>query len=349
MRGSCILRAGIRKEKKMKSKKFDLKKLLLNYALYFIMILMIIVIACISPKFLSLRVLRDILMQSSTRILVALGCMFIIVCGSADLSGGRVVGLAAVVAGSFAQQADYYNRFWPNMGEMPIIVPVLAAVAVGAAFGLLSGYTVSKLKVPAFLATLGTQMIAYGVSCLYFNKAPNNSQPLGGYKETFSKLGTGSVAGIPYLVIIALAAAVVIWLFQTKTCLGKEIFAVGGNADAAKVSGINVFKTLMVTFTIAGALYGLAGCLEAARTGSATSTYGTSYELDAIASCIVGGCSASGGVGNVFGVVMGVVVFNIINYGLTFIGLSSYWQYVVKGIIIIVAVSIDVRKYAKKD
>ncbi len=321
----------------------------MDYALYVIMLVMIIVITCISPKFLSLRVLRDILMQSSTRMLVALGCMFIIVCGSADLSGGRVVGLAAVAAGSFAQQAAYYNKFWPGIGELPVFVPILIGVIVGGLFGLISGFTVAKLKVPAFLATLGTQMIAYGVNCLYFNKAPNNSQPLGGYTDSFSKLGTGSIFGVPYLIIIALGMAVVIWLFQTKTCLGKEIFAVGGNAEAAKVSGINVFKTLMVTFTVAGLLYGLAGCLEGARTGSASSSYGLGYELDAIASCIVGGCSAGGGVGSVQGVIIGVLIFNVINYGLTFIGLSSYWQYVVKGAIIIVAVALDVRKYASKN
>ena len=148
----------------MAEKKFDIKKFLMNYALYFIMLLMIIVIACISPKFLSFRVLRDILMQSSTRILVALGCMFIIVCVSADLSGGRVVGLAASVAGTFAQQALYYNKFWPGLVELPIIVPIMIGMAVGALFGVISGFTVAKLKVPAFLATLGTQMVAYGVN-----------------------------------------------------------------------------------------------------------------------------------------------------------------------------------------
>ncbi len=333
----------------MKVKQWNIRQFLMNYALYLIMLVMIVVIAWISPKFLSLRVLRDIFMQSSTRILVALGCMFIIVCGSADLSGGRVVGLAAVFAGSFAQQATYYNKFWPGIGELPIIVPILLGIAVGALFGLLSGFTVAKLKVPAFLATLGTQMIAYGASCLYFNKAPNNSQPLGGYTESFGKLGTGSIGGIPYLIIISLGVAALIWIFQVKTCLGKQIFAVGGNPEAAKVSGINVFKILMITFTVAGALYGLAGCLEAARTGSATSTYGLSYELDAIASCIVGGCSAGGGVGSVPGVILGVLIFNVINYGLTFIGLSSYWQFAVKGIIIIVAVAFDVRKYADKN
>ncbi|CUX57137.1 Galactoside transport system permease protein MglC [Clostridium sp. C105KSO15] len=333
----------------MYSKKLDLKIIMMNYALYIIMIIMIGAIAMISPRFLSLRVLTDILTQSSTRILVALGCMFIIVSGSADLSGGRVVGLTAVVAGSLAQTSEYYIKFWPGLPEMPIFIPVLAAVLVGVLVGAFNGIAVAKLKVPAFLATLGTQMVVYGINCLYFNKAPNNSQPLGGYLKSFSRIGTGNIAGIPYLVIIALGCAVAVWILQTKTCLGKEIFAVGGNPIAAKVSGINVFKILMITYMLAGALYGLAGCLEATRTGSASSSYGLSYELDAIASCIVGGCSAGGGVGTVGGVVFGVLIFNIINYGLTFIGLSSYWQFIVKGLIIIIAVAIDVRKYAGKD
>lgn len=333
----------------MQTKKFNMKEFLMNYALYLIMLLIVIVIACISPKFISLRVIRDILTQSSTRILVALGCMFIIVSGSADLSGGRVVGLAAVVSGSLAQQATYSNRFWPQLGELPVLVPILASVLVGLLVGVCNGYAVAKLKVPAFLATLGMQMIAYGVNCLYFNKAPNNSQPLGGYKESFGNLGTGAIAGIPILVIIALSLCLVVWVVQTRTCLGREIFATGGNPNAARVSGINVFKILMITYMIAGALYGFAGCLEAARTGSATSSYGLSYELDAIASCIVGGCSAGGGIGTVPGVIAGVLIFNVINYGLTFIGLSSYWQFVVKGLIIIIAVAIDVRKYAGKN
>lgn len=334
----------------LKEKKaFDLKKFAMNYALYLIMVAMIIVIAVISPKFLSLRVLRDILTQSSTRIIVAMGCMFVIISGSADLSGGRIVGLAAVVSGTLAQQSTYYLKYWATLPELPIIVPILVSMAVGLAVGLANGFIVSKLKVPAFLATLGTQMVAYGANCLYFNREPNNSQPLGGYLPSFSALGTGSFLGVPYLVIIAIAVMVLVWILQTKTCLGKEIFAVGGNAEAARVSGINVFKIQLITYAIAGTCYGLAGCLEAARTGSASSTYGLSYELDAIASCIVGGCSASGGIGTVIGVFFGVIIFNVINYGLTFIGLNSYWQFVVKGVIIIVAIAIDIRKYEHKN
>lgn len=328
--------------------KLNFKRIMMDYAIYFILLGLIVIITIISPRFLSIDVARDILMQSSVRIVVALGCMFIIVSGSADLSGGRMVGLAALVAGSFAQQATYNLKFWPGLPQMPIIVPIIAAILVGVAFGAFNGWVVSKLKVPAFLATLGSQMIIFGASSLYFNKAPNNSQPLGMFTKSFGALGTGSVIGVPYIVMVAVVCMVLVWVLQTKTCLGKEIFAVGGNLEAARVSGINVFKIQMITYALAGAFYGLAGSLEAARTGSATSSYGLGYELDAIASCIVGGCSIAGGVGTVGGVFAGVIIFNVISYGLTFIGISPYWQNVVKGLIIIGAVALDVRKYQGK-
>ncbi len=325
------------------------KELIINNAIYFILLALIIIIGVISPNFFSLDVFRDIFMQSSVRIVMALGCMFIIISGSADLSGGRMLGLAALVAGSLAQQASYTAKFWPQLPEMPVVVPVLASMLVGVAFGAFNGWAVSKLRVPAFLATLGSQMILFGVSSLYFNKAPNNSQPLGSFTEGFSSFGSGSVLEVPYLIIVAAVCLVAVWLLLTKTCMGKDIFAVGGNPEAARVSGISLFKMQMITFTLAGLLYGLSGSMEAARTGSATSAYGNAYELDAIASCIVGGCSITGGVGTVGGVFAGVIIFNVISYGLTFIGISPYWQNVVKGLIIIGAVALDVRKYARKD
>lgn len=332
-----------------KQKKFSIQHFFMNYALYIIMLIMIVIIGMMSPKFFSFRVIRDILMQSSTRIIVAMGCMYILVSGAADLSGGRTVGLAAVVAGSLAQKSDYYIKFWPNLPEMPLIVPVIAAVLIGLIVGLMNGFTTAKLKVPSFLATLAVMMIAYGANQLYCNKPPNNSQPLGGFLKSFSNLGTGSFLSVPFIIYIAIGVCIFQHLLLTRTCLGREIFACGSNQEAARVSGINVYKIQMITFALAGACYGLAGCLEAARTGSATSGYGNSYEMDAIASCIVGGCSMTGGVGTVFGTFFGVLIFNIINYGLTFIGLSSYWQWVVKGLIIIIAVSFDMRKFSKEE
>ncbi|MDR2552935.1 MAG: galactose/methyl galactoside ABC transporter permease MglC [Treponema sp.] len=331
----------------LNEKKINIKQFMLANAIYIILLTLILIITCISPKFLSLRVFRDILMQSSVRILMALGCMFIIIAGSADLSGGRMLGLAAVVAGTLAQKTTYHLKFWPNLPEMPVIVPVLAAMTVGLLAGIANGIIVSKVKVPAFLATLGMQMILLGINSVYFSSPPNNSQPLGGYTESFGRLGTGSVFNIPYVLIIAAVCVLAVWLIQTKTLFGHELYIVGGNREAARVSGINVFRVEVLTFAIAGILYGLAGSLESARTGSATSNYGNAYELDAIASCIVGGCTISGGVGNVGGVLAGVIIFNVINYGLTFIGINPYLQYAVKGAIIIIAVAIDVRKYAR--
>ncbi|MGC3999660.1 MAG: hypothetical protein QM767_20310 [Anaeromyxobacter sp.] len=160
-------------------------------------------------------------------------------------------------------------------------------------------------------------------------------------------MGTGPYS-IPYLVIIALVVAVGMWVLMNKTAFGKNVYAMGGNEQAARVSGINVAKTTMIMYAIAGGLYGLAGTLEAARTGGATNNYGTGYELDAIAACVVGGVSVTGGIGTIPGILLGVVIFTVINYGLTFVGLSPYWQQIVKGTIIVSAVAFDIRKYRQK-
>lgn len=330
-------------------KELDLKQFLLNNAITCVLIIMIIVIIVISPDFFQVYVLRDILMQSSTRIIIAMGCMFIIISAGADLSGGRMVGLAAVVSGSLAQSSTYSNPFWTNLTDIPILVPIIVSIILGMIVGLFNGFVVAKLKVPAFIATLGTQMILYGVNCLYFSKPPNNSQPLGGFQKSFTFLGSGSIGFVPVILIFAIVTMVFVHILLTKTCLGKEIYAVGGNAVAAKVAGVNIFRVQLFVYCIAGCLYALAGVLEAARTASASSSYGNAYELDAIASCIVGGCSITGGVGTVPGVFVGVVIFNVISYGLTFIGISSYWQNVVKGLIIVCAVAIDIRKYQQKN
>ncbi|MDC7125250.1 MAG: beta-methylgalactoside transporter [Spirochaetales bacterium] len=327
----------------------NIKKILMDNLLYVVLLFMFVILIIISPAFLSWIVIRDILMQSSTRLIIALGCMFILIVAGADLSGGRVVGLAAVIAGSLAQSSTFYNKFFPMLPELPVIVPVLIAIGIGLLAGFLNGIIVAKLEVNPFIATLGIALVVYGFNCLYFNLPPNNSQPLGGFTKGFSALGGGATLGIPNIIIIAAVCTIIVYLFQRKTCLGKELFAVGGSKDAARVSGINVEKILVLAYSLAGALYGLGGVLEAARTGSATSTYGAGYEMDAIASCVVGGCSLMGGVGSVPGVVVGVLIFNVISYGLTFIGISSYWQNVFKGVIIICAVALDVRKNRKKN
>lgn len=332
---------------------FKVRDYLAQRAIFVVLILLVIGIAIADPNFLAFSTLRDILQQSSTRLIIALGAAFILITGGTDLSSGRVVGLTAVVSASMLQIDTYASKFFPDLPHLPVYIPVLVGIVVGLAVGLVNGIVVAKLHVPPFIATLGTMVGIYGINSLYFDMEPNQSQPIGGLRPDFTKWGSGyfDLGGgytIPFIVIIALVVAVICWLVFNKTILGKNMYAIGGNVQAAHVSGINVARNLIIIYGISGALYGLAGVLEAARTGGATNNYGNMYELDAIAACVVGGVSTAGGVGTVPGVAAGVLIFGVINYGLTYIGVSPYFQFIIKGAIIVAAVAFDIRKYMAK-
>ncbi|PZD95454.1 galactose/methyl galactoside ABC transporter permease MglC [Paenibacillus sambharensis] len=322
-------------------------------AIFVVLIVLVIGIAIADPNFLAFSTLRDILQQSSTRAIIALGAAFILITGGVDLSAGRVVGLTAVISASMLQVDTYAAKFFPNLPEMHFMIPIMVGIAAGLIVGLVNGLIVAKLNVPPFIATLGTMVIVYGLNSIYFDMEPNQSQPIAGLRPEFTKLGSGYIDlgggySIPYIVLIAIAVAAVCWVIFNKTRLGKNMYAIGGNVQAAHVSGINVARNLVAIYAISGALYGIAGVLEAARTGGATNNYGNMYELDAIAACVVGGVSTAGGIGTVPGVMAGVLIFGVINYGLTFIGVSPYWQLIIKGLIIVAAVAFDVRKYMAK-
>ncbi|MDR2258308.1 MAG: galactose/methyl galactoside ABC transporter permease MglC [Treponema sp.] len=324
-----------------------------QYAIYFVFITLILVITIKEPSFLSLNNFRNILSMSATRIIIAMGMGGILITGGVDLSAGRMVGLAAVLSASFLQNLDYPRRMYPGMPILPLILPIIVAMAACGLFGFFNGGFITKLKVPAFIATLGSQVAVYGATSLYFDRPPYGAQPIGGLDSRFTTLGSGYVGfnglySIPYIVIIAAVVTMFIYVLYNKTTFGKNLYAIGGNAEAARVSGVNVGRTLIIMYTLAAILYGLGGTLEAARTGGATNNYGNSYELDAIAACVVGGVSNLGGIGTVPGIVIGVLIFSVINYGLTFINMSPYWQQIVKGAIIIAAVALDIRKYLTK-
>lgn len=318
---------------------------MIEYAIYLVLVGLIVTIAIQEPAFLSLSSLRNILLSSSTRMMLALGTAFVLISGGVDLSVGRVVGLAAVVSASMLQTLDYPRRFYPQLDAVPLFAPILLAVLAGAAIGLVNGLIVAKLRVPPFIATLGSMVAVFGLNLLYFDMPPNNSQPIGGLRDDFTFLGSGDIGGIPVIVLMAIACAIICWIIVNKTVLGKNVYAIGGNKDAARVAGINVEATLIKVYAIAGALAAFAGVFEAARSGGAKSNYGEMYELDAIAACVVGGVSTTGGIGTIPGVIAGVLIFAVINYGLTFIGMDPNLQYIVKGLIIVVAVAIDTRKY----
>ncbi|WP_339173069.1 galactose/methyl galactoside ABC transporter permease MglC [Anoxybacillus sp. FSL W8-1294] len=327
-------------------------KWFVDNVIYVVLVLLVAGIVVISPDFLSITNLINILSQSSSRIIIALGVAGILITAGTDLSAGRMVGLAAVISASLLQAPDYAYKMYPNLPELPLFIPILIAMVATGVLGALNGIIVSKFHVPPFIATLGMMIGVYGITSIYFDRPPYGAQPIGGLSESFIKFAQRGIPvgqyEVPYLIIYAVVVSVIIWVIWNKTELGKNMYAIGGNPEAAKVSGVNVTKNLIIIYTIAGILYGFSGTLEAGRVGSATNNTGNMYELDAIAACVVGGVSLSGGIGTVSGVIAGVLIFQIINYGLTFLGVSPYIQFIVKGLIIILAVAFDMRKHAKK-
>ena len=333
-----------------------LTEFLSNNAILLAMLVLVVVICIRQPRFMQIRVALDILTQSSTKLIMALGICFALLIAGTDLSAGRMVGLAAVISASMLQTATYANRFFPDLPQVSLWIPIAAAIFACMLFGALNGFIVAKYEMHPFIATLATQVIIYGVCSLYFDMPPNNSQPIGGIRPDFAQIGQLKLfnglwkgfPGISILIPIAVVICIIIWFILNKTVFGKNVYAIGGNREAAVVAGINVFRNIMFIFILASLLYGIAGVLEAARTAGATNNYGLGYETDAIAACVVGGVSMSGGVGKVGGIVMGVLIFTVIQYGLQFINVSPMWQQVIKGVIIAVAVAIDMTKYRRK-
>ena len=304
-------------------------------AIYFVLLILLAIIIAQDSSFLNLMNFSNILTQSSVRLIIALGVAGLLVTQGTDLSAGRQVGLAAVISA---------------LQEIPIPLVILAVCAVGAIIGLVNGFVIAYLNVTPFIATMGTMIIVYGINSLYYDAV--GGSPIAGFSESFSVFAQGFFRlgsfKLSYITIYAAISAFLVWVLWNKTRFGKNIFAIGGNPEAAKVSGVNVARNLIVIYMVAGMFYAFGGMLEAGRIGSATNNLGFMYELDAIAACVVGGVSFAGGVGTVIGVVTGVIIFTVINYGLTYIGVNPYWQYIIKGSIIILAVAIDSLKYAKK-
>lgn len=329
------------------------KKSFLTYlkegGIYVVLLVLLAIIIFQDPTFLSLLNLSNILTQSSVRIIIALGVAGLIV--TRGLTFPQVaVGLAAVVAATLLQSMDNANKVFPEMATMPIALVILIVCAIGAVIGLINGLIIAYLNVTPFITTLGTMIIVYGINSLYYDFV--GASPISGFDSGFSTFAQGFIAlgsfRLSYITFYALIAVVFVWVLWNKTRFGKNIFAIGGNPEAAKVSGVNVGLNLLMIYALSGVFYAFGGMLEAGRIGSATNNLGFMYELDAIAACVVGGVSFSGGVGTVIGVVTGVIIFTVINYGLTYIGVNPYWQYIIKGAIIIFAVALDSLKYARK-
>ena len=285
---------------------------------------------------------RNLLIAESVRAFAALGVGMIIISWGIDLSIGYVVCLTASVAASFAQTPGYSGALFPGV-QFPFFMPIVAGIAVGGLFGLVNGILVAHAKLPPFIATLGTLSLARGLQLIYTKAAV-----IGSLKQEYKEISQGNLGPIPNLAIYVAIAALIVWIILRQTKFGTNIYAVGGNSQAARVSGVNVEATLVKVYFFAGLLYGIAGVLQSSRLGLANALTANGMELDAIAAVTVGGVSQTGGVGSVSGMILGVLIMGIINYGMTYLNIDSYYQLLMKGAIIIGAVYFDMRKNARK-
>ena len=326
---------------------------LLDNLLYILLGAAIVGIQIYDPRFLSLSSVVNVLSLSAANLPIALGIAGCIILTGTDLSAGRIVGLCACVGASLLQASGYAGKMFPNLGTLPLIVVFLAVLSIGGLVGFVNGFCTAKFNLHPFIVTLATQLITYGALLIYLVQGTGNGQSISGLDERYTRFITGSVfrpfgVAIPNYVLYAIGITAIMWVVWNKTVFGKNMFAVGSNPEAAMVSGVSVKRTIMGVFTLAGVLYAITGFIEAARIGSNSASTGLNYELDAIAACVIGGVSFVGGIGKIRGVVLGVLLQRIIFVGLTFLGIDSNMQYIIKGAIILAACAIDMRKYLVK-
>ena len=325
------------------TKKMDIKKILLDNGIIIVLMLLVLITGITKDNFFSWNNLSNISVNTAARVIIAFGVSGCLITKGTDLSAGRQVGLSACLAGTLLQNADYSGKFFPSLGDLPVFGVLLACILLCMVFGLINGVVVSCLNVPAFIGTLGMQLIVYGICLVY-----TNATPLGGYRKAYTVIATGKFIGIPFMFIIAFVLGLIMWFVYNNTRHGKYMYAIGGNESAAEVSGVNVKKTKIIIYVTAAALYAIAGFLLGAKAGGASVNMGNGYELEAIAACTIGGVSVNGGIGRISGVVIGVLVFELLKSSMQFLGIQTNYQYIVQGIVIIVAIALDIRKYIAK-
>ena len=313
----------------------SVKKWLGNNAIIVLMLAVSLIVGIIHPNFFALANIINLFKNVSIRYIIALGISGCLITTGNDLSAGRLAGFAACLACIFAQTEGAAGKFYPNMPTLPTPVVFILVVAICAIVGLCNGLVVSYLKVQPFIATLGMQQVVYGICLVY-----TGGTPIGSLNKNFTSLASDTILGIPLLIIIALIVAGCFWFLYNKTRHGKYMYAIGGNEAAAEVAGVNVYATKIRIYILASCMFGLAG-------GASVNT-AMGYELDAIAASTIGGVSTTGGVGTVPGVLVGVLVFELMKVALQFMNVNSSYTYIVQGLVIIVAVAIDIRKYLAK-
>ena len=328
-------------------KKFDAKKFVSNNAIILLIGALAAFVAFNSQNFISMQNLNNLIVNMSPRFIIACGVSGCLITKGTDLSAGRAVGLAACLSAMLLQSVDYAARMLPGLPDIPWPVALLIVMVVMGCFGGIVGAVIAYLKVPPFIATLGMQTIIYGLCSVI-----TDNQPMGGFKSSYSRVALGKIEigpiDVPYLAFFALAVGLFTWFLYNKTRHGKYMYAIGGNEHAAQVAGVNVSATLIRIYIMAAMLYALAGFLVGAKAGGASTATGFGYELEAIAACTIGGVSTNGGVGKVSGILVGVLVFELLKICLQFLRVDPAYTFIAQGLVIIVAVALDLRKYLAK-
>ncbi len=332
-------------EKKMdKANGFNLLKFMSDNAIILLVLALALFTGLTQDNFFKIRNFSNLFINMSPRFIIACGVSGCLITKGTDLSAGRQVGLAACLSAMMLQDITYAARMLPWFPDIPWWVALVIVMVIMGLIGAVNGCVIAFLKVPPFIATLGMQTIVYGACQII-----TNNQPLGGFKKSYSDVALGSVGGVlPYLAIFAILVGIYFLFLYNKTRHGKYMYAIGGNESAAQVAGVNVTATIIRIYLLAGMMYGLAGFLVGAKAGGASTATGFGYELEAIAACTIGGVSANGGVGRVSGILVGVLVFEALKICLQFLGVDPAYTFVAQGLVIIIAVALDLRKYLAK-
>ena len=337
---------------------FNPRSFLLRNGLYLAIAVVFIALCFITPavkgpsvQLLTVNNILNILQQASPRMFLALGVAGLILLAGTDLSIGRMMGMgitaATIVMHKGINTGGVFGHIFDFTG-MPIIARVFLALVVCVVlctiFTTIAGFFTAKFKMHPFISTMSTMLVIFGL-VTYATKGVS----FGGIESTIPDMIIPKINGFPTIILWAVAAVVIVWFIWNKTTFGKNLYAVGGNPEAASVSGISVFKVTVGAFIMAGILYGFGSWLECIRMfGSGSAGYGQGWEMDAIAACVVGGVSFTGGIGKISGVVTGVFIFTALTYSLTTLGIDANLQFVISGIIILVAVMLDCLKYVQK-
>lgn len=298
------------------------------------LIILMAVITIINSNFLTANNLLNLLLQVTSNALIAFGMTFVILTGGIDLSVGSILALSSALTAGLLGSG------------MPVTLAILISLIMGCILGMMNGLLISYGKLAAFIVTLATMTIFRGATLVYTNGNPITK----GLSDTFlfQFLGQGYIVGIPFPVIIMFIVFIVLYVLLHKTAFGKSVYAIGGNEKAAYISGVKLNKVKIIIYSISGIMASISGLIITSRLSSAQPTAGASYEMDAIAAVVLGGTSLSGGKGRILGTLIGALIIGVLNNGLNIIGVSAFWQQVVKGVVILIAVLIDRFKVVKQ-